>query len=729
MAAPVIVKFQVEGVAQVQNAIRTVEQAFVNTEQARTTVASKGAKERAASALKESLQESKDLGRVWKDRTKAADDAAKEQVAAWKRGDAAVASAMKTASREVESEEKKKTALIAKGAKDRADAEVREINRAEASRRQYYRAIGGAAATGLGAGVRQAAGIASNAVGQVLQLGGGFSISGALKERMDVDRMSVIASNAAYDVNAVKDDGTPDMEKRTRQDPQELARKARTVAIATGIDATELVQGTTSYIDKASDWKGGLGNMETMAKIAKSTGSKYGDVADALGMLRAQNQTMTVKQGNDMLLSIAAQSVKGSIGFAEVARNAAGLGKNAVMMTGDQAVNQSQLIGLAQVGVRGAGKAAPTVTEISNFMSTAQKNAGVIGLKTDNMDRLDNGDVASIVGQVFRKAKGSTKMMHDSVKDGGFQMSNFAMRLPLALAPDYARGRDEALKNGANANDANEAGVKAVEKTVRDATNVKGNQDVVDANFKKVMSSDEEQLNQAVKELRQSMAEALLPALRAIVPVIKDLTPGFVALITFLGNHPWIGLGGVIAGNVAASIAKAAIGEAVKNKLLSLMGGGGKPGSGGGGAGGVPGAVLATGAAVGLMGIKTYIENGMEGKERAQDFAAKVRSGEIKPADAAKQVNAAIERKDAKGAWGAAMDGMTAPFVDASARDSKQNTNDIELANSEEVRKAIADAFAQGIRDGFAAAPPIANSNAPTRQASSFVRESGTHKP
>ncbi len=509
MANPVIVRFQVDGVALVQNAIQKLEDSFVKAETGKTAAGVKGTKARISEAEKEARAKVKEEEKAAKEyeriQTRSALMAgalaakeAKEQAAirtqsalyAGKLAADAAAKEVKLSQQvlaQKAKDEQAHTAQVARGARDRADAVIaglkREESEARASRRRFAQAIGTAVGTGAMQGVSQATRMAAGMVGSVLQIGGGFTIAGAVQQHMAVDRMAVIASNAAYDPTAKYDPRlAPGEQKSVRQDPKVLAKRAREVAIASGIDATELMEGTKDYIDKASDWKGGVKNMEAMARIAKSTGSKYTEVTSALGMLKAQNPDMTEKQGEQMLYNIAAQSVRGSISFADVAHNAAGLGKNSFNMVGDQTDLQAQMIGLSQLAVKTGGTAAPTTTEISNFFSAARKNAKTIGLKTDSSGNIDNGDVAEVIGKIFLASHGDKNIMQGT-KEGHFGISERGIKLPMSVEKYYREGKEEALKKGASAEEANKAGALRVTETIRATTNVKGNKDTVDANF------------------------------------------------------------------------------------------------------------------------------------------------------------------------------------------------------------------------------------------------------
>jgi hypothetical protein len=102
----------------------------------------------------------------------------------------------------------------------------------------------------------------------MLDLGGGFDVGTALKERVDLDREAIRFSNSAYQ-------GDRPGEKRI--DPKAISEQARVNAIKYNTDASELLAGSAKYGEKSGDYSGGLKLQDTFAKIAKATGASVAD--------------------------------------------------------------------------------------------------------------------------------------------------------------------------------------------------------------------------------------------------------------------------------------------------------------------------------------------------------------------------------------------------------------------------------------------------------------------
>jgi hypothetical protein len=118
--------------------------------------------------------------------------------------------------------------------------------------------------------------------------------------------------------------------------------------------------------------------------------------------------------------------------------------------------------------------------------------------------------------------------------------------------------------------------------------------------FAQTMSSSAEKFSVAVETIREKLEGKLAPFLDRLAdklsdPKLMNSVDGIIdaagKLADFFLNHPFAGLGAVVALSITESIASAAIGGAVKEALLAVLAGKS-----------VPGAASAVGGALGMVG-------------------------------------------------------------------------------------------------------------------------------
>ncbi len=542
-----------------------------------------------AAAEKDATSKKKDAE---KEKTKATADGVAERLRQEKQGEAIVTAMGKAAVREHDARQREHTASVKKYAREREQAETASMNATAAARRRFQQAIGGGIATGIAHGASATLGVGGQMLNSALSLGGGFTLAGAIQERMAASKSFALLSTAAYDPSAAYDP-TKKYQKNQRANSKELLAEGRRVSIETGTDLNELATGTHDYVSKASDLDGGMKNMSFFAKLAKGNGAKFGDVTKTFGMLRAQNDDLGVDDAKELMLNVVAQGRKGAIEMPDVARVASKITKSASNFDMSQTDAQRQLLGLAQIAIKTSGSPAEAATSISNFSDDMLHHGQLYGINKNARNGRVQGDMGDNFAQVFRAAHGNVDMMGTSEAQGGYNFTKRSMKMLQAVSSDYEKGRKSAGE-GATEEQMNEAGALAVKAKIDGSTAAKYDESKAMEDFAAMMAEESSDIEVAVIKLKDAMGDALLPVIKQLIPIIKDMTPLFADVagkampafadamksvasfaqenkksIAYMASHP---IGTLIAGKVTESFAKSALTAALQGANGGLIG-------------------------------------------------------------------------------------------------------------------------------------------------------------
>ena len=613
MAAPVTVRFVVEGLDQVQSAFRKVEDAVVRGDRASSDSSARTSRARISDAEREARAKQQILDRE-----------AREKIAAMKTADKAIADAMKTATRETEKaakdavrleqtaarekariaeaatrEKSRQFAQLARESEKWAQDEIRTAKRAEdektriaenaaRARQRFASTISGAAISGARAGLSRVGGVTSGIAGTALSLGGGFTIADSMQSTMGLQRSIAMLANSADGVNGVS---AKDLDQKS------MMARAKAASIASGTDAGELVDATRSYVAKSSDFKGGMENMEFFGKLAKGTGSDVKDVARAAGIIRSQNKDLDAEGAKKMLLSVVMQGKQGAVEIDQLALNAGKITRGSTSYAGDQAENQQKLLGLAQIAVRTAGSPAAAATSLSALGSDTRNHSAALKqlLGHDVLDK--NGKInmgpEELLAEVFGATGGNLQKLGQGKGNLGFTKPT--MKLFEALSPEFTKAQEAYLKeHPGDQKGANAAGAKASLAEMKGLTGQTMSSAGLDTMVKRVLDTPAEQFEAAIRQLKMEVGEQLLPEFQKLIPVVKDMIPLFVdvaktslpafldlvkslaefatanrGIIHDIAAHP---IGALIAKELMTSIASAGLGEAMKTSIGQSLG-------------------------------------------------------------------------------------------------------------------------------------------------------------
>ena len=600
MAAPIVVRFQVEGVDQVRRAIRTVEEAVVRGENAATTQTQRAGRARVDLAEREARDKQRIVDKTAKWRSDVMVKSAAMEIAA----------ASKTA-KETEKLEDDKRRAIDKTAKWRADvmqrsaameiaaaqkvadSQMREASRAHEARMRFAKALVGSAMSGAmsgaSGGAHRIGGISSSIVGTALSLGGGFSIADAVQSAQAVNRQAALVSNnSAIKGQAIDKKwasaGAPD-----RADPAKIAAHARAISLRTGVSAEDLLSGTNLNIKRSSDLSGGMANMETYAKIAVATGGKFSDVTQTAARLRAQSEAenggkgMSAAEEHMLMLGMHQSGKRGSITMDEMAQIAPKITKSRSRFQGNTIQTQAELLGLAQLAAKSGDSGSAIATTVSNLALDAGKHAGKINAAGGG-GRIDDAKTGKLLGpialieKIFEKSGGNLSKMGEM----GIGARSSKLFGELAGTWENAGGFQDKQK-----------GIAAIHAKMAGFTANQGDEENLEADFKAVEATM--QFEKALNELKQTVGQELLPEFVKLVPVLttmiplfsdvaKTALPAFIdfiksvakfaetnkELIKDIAAHP---LGAIMAESMGKAILSAGLGEIMRTSIGQSLGG------------------------------------------------------------------------------------------------------------------------------------------------------------
>ena len=540
MPAPIVVNFQVGGVADIARAFRTIEQASTRSDRTQVTSALRAAKERTSSTDKE----------------------AKEKVRIWIRADKMQAQAQKQSAREFERIERDKNATAVRWVKARERDILAEERKSMRARQQFAKAIGSTASRGFAAGSRNAAGMAMGMMGGAMSLGGGFDVADSVRRLSAASGKAADIANSGYMPNGSK------VANQSRRSSTEILSAAKSTGIQYGMDSNEMLSGLQAFTGKTGDLDMGLQTMSKLAELATATGSSFENMANAAA--EAFNSD-TTQSANDLMITMRSLAGEGKIGAVEIrdlASQAAKLTASAGKFEGKKADNVITLGVMAQEAKKsgGAVNATEAATSVANFSSDVAKGKDkfdALGIRTEGKNGVLRGP-EDIVKDALTKTGGKVTSVENL----------FGKRSARAV-----QGYAEIYRNaGGGQGDAK-----------KDAVALKAVTDEFESMRRSVMSEEEAHKSatlrmqeadkvweKTVLKLRDAVASELLPTLIKLAPEVEKSIPQIVNLAKaagefagFLIENPLTGIGAIVAASISKELAAAAIGSLIQKAFTA----------------------------------------------------------------------------------------------------------------------------------------------------------------
>lgn len=607
MADNVEIVFVARGVREALGAFDSIETRIKRLAQQEASSADAGARatERGEAAKRRSMTETEKLAlRVARDQDKATEREATRREQIVRRSSEMAGKYAEQEAKATERAEREKTRSLEREAA-RREAIVRrssemagryaaqqaraeeQVHRAEAAHRERMsRLMGGTATRSLGGMVSSGVGLASMA----LTVGGGFAIADAGRNLLASERNAVALMNSAQIA------GMP-LSKASIMDTV-----GKTQA-ATNISKNDLLKGWQQYVKISSDVQGGQENLGEFAKLAKATGTDFGEMMTLAGRLKSGNAGLSSKDQLSLLRNIIGQGGQGSIEVEDLAKVGGEIVATAGMYGGPVSRSQQRLLGLAQIPGKLFG-AAESATAVQRFGQDLEANADLIGSTGAHFNRRSgtvvqglgvkvkdaNGqlrDPAEIVSELMRASGGDL----GKLKAGG--LGKESMKIFEGVLSTFQQAGGGAT------------GAEAVRTKIAQVENAGATSEDVDQMFARVMSESSEKFANAVNKIEESIQAHIGPALDRFADKIPELLPKIEMLINgvakvadFFMENPFTGIGAVIAAKVTADVGQAALGKVLADGLAKAFSGG----IGGGAPVSLPGGGTGKGSGTGAVG-------------------------------------------------------------------------------------------------------------------------------
>lgn len=391
-------------------------------------------------------------------------------------------------------------------------------------------------------------------------------------QAVELETRATELSNAAYDEQR---------DKGKRLDPSSLVRLGRQVGQEAAFDPARVLEGLQAFVGKTGDLATGQAALPGLAKLARATGTSLedmigsaGEASKALGDVGPGKEFETAADKGMALVNVlrllAGQGKLGSVELRDLAKYGGRLSAASRAFGGDAAQNLGDMGALAQLsGGGGAAGAAESATAVAGFANTLKTPARVKEFKAHGVD-------------VFAKG-GGFKSVRDILKDASAAaVDRGGENAPLEFKKMFMN-----VKGGQAADPAFQAYQRAFQKQ-QGTTKEKdaAGRAAIDAlfdKFGKTISAAEEQesfdksmktgaaqvqlFNNELSKIGGQIAEKVLPALIKAGPTIIKFVEKFASFVNFAVDNP----GQAAAGALAASIAKASIGNVISGGIDKLI--------------------------------------------------------------------------------------------------------------------------------------------------------------
>lgn len=615
MPPPIKINFQVGGIASVDQALRSVEQATARIERVskraydddvRAVQKANAAKEREFSKLgkwveAQRMKELRDANKVALDELKITEKSAAAKLKAEERW----------------AHQRQQIQMnSAKLAYRIAENEVRDVERAEEKKNQARERFARGMGRTIGGSLTSLAGTAARVGGSLLALGGGFGIADAVQKQFSLEHEAALFSNQSTATGK-------------RLSTKDIMARSRSIAMSQGVDATEVAKAMNAYYAKASDAPGAMQQAELFAQLSKATGSSMEEIATTAGSLRVQNPELNDKQMRNIMLGIVGQTRHGAVDMKDLVQYVPEITATAGQYEGDQMANQQRLIGVSQIAMRsvGSGAEAATATKhLATDVGTHKKQMAAMGIKTTNA-KGELLDPAELIGNIMDKTGGRI----DKLTEAGIGIRSLGIFM----------AEQNAYKAGGR------AGVVA---DVKKFTEGGYTEEGLQSDVENMRANSGEKFHRAVDRVSEILQERMTPYLERFADKLPELEPkieaaidAFQTLTDAFIDHPIAGIGAIIALQVGKDIAAAQIGNVIAAAIARALGvstasGAAGAGSAATGSAGGGGGVSAIGVVAGAVAQGNAIRNTLADTQAGQRIADDLRAGKITPEQAEKMV-------------------------------------------------------------------------------------------
>lgn len=404
----------------------------------------------------------------------------------------------------------------------------------------------------------------------------------------------------------------------SKYNPAGLTSKFNQTSVASGVGADDLVTGVQSFVAKTGDLDSAIKHLDTFATTAQASGASVSDIANAAADLSEKMDIKSVDQMREALASLYLEGKKGAFEIRDLAQYLPEVAAAAQSFGVKGTSGVAKLGGILQIARQATGSGAEAATSVEAMFRQMTAKSGKIqsgeafgGNAVSVFEKNDPTkplrDFNEILADMITASKGNLVQLQEV----------FDVRGIRAVNPLISKFRDANNAAGGGSKGA-AAGRAAVLAGLSDAGNVKGGFGEIEQDSAEAMKSFNVQMEIVSTKLKQAIASELFPEIQKLTPEIARLVPyvgkaarSFVDLVKFVSDHPFASIGLVIAGQLAADVAKAQLGNLLSRLLTGAMGGGT--------GGKVGGALGVAGGALAAYGIGTsLIDASFDSKDSAQ---------------------------------------------------------------------------------------------------------------
>lgn len=478
-----------------------------------------------------------------------------------------------------------------------ARTEAAAAKASDQSRRGIARTIGGSV-TRSASGILGGAGMVA---GGIMAVGGGFSA-------VDSVQTSISNRGRASDI-AIASGG-----ELTKGD---VYSRASNTATAYGTTTEKALSATDRIYAKSGNAKLALEMMPKVLALATATGGDAGEIGEVAGQISNADKTLSSKQVDDVLRGWGGQGRAGSVDMRELAQYGSRLAAGAGTFGGDKAANMVKLGGLTQIATAGGASSAAEATEaVAHLGTDVYKNKADFAAKGINpLDKYGKViDPEELVKRSVIATKGNRGELQ---KMFGLQSIKAVSGAGNIFQDAYVKSRDA----GGSEKDSMAAGTKAMNAAFETFSKAALTEEQVRKDAASRLQDTDKKLEAAMNQLREAVAdkllpkfEELLPKITKLIPDLADLAEKLVALAEWIGKNPFKSIVLAISAAVVRDVAMAGIGKAIVAAIASASGGGGVAGAATSAAGGAAkgggmrnlaaaGAIGAIAVAVGSAGV------------------------------------------------------------------------------------------------------------------------------
>ena len=388
-------------------------------------------------------------------------------------------------------------------------------------------------------------------------------------------------------------------------------------SVAGAADATALSRGSAreglqAFVGKTGDLATGRELLPELGKLARATGTDFGDMIDAAGDVANAFGDVPDK-GKRVVSVMQAMAGQGKLGAVEIrnlATQMAKLGAASGQFAGTPEQSMTMMGALAQETRQrgGAASATQAATSVMSFMNQFSKGARIAQWKAQGINPFDkSGKIASpdeLIMAALKRTGGDSVKMGKLVSDAG--------------ARRVTRGFETIYRSTEGTQEQKLAAVAAEFDRLKKAAMGAGE---IHESFAASMQTAEakaQQFQNRLQDMVGTMAERVLPALEKLGPAIESVFGAFTSVTAWLAQNPFA----IIPLALGAAIAKSGIEQAIRvgveNATKGLLGqlGGGIGGGVGVVGNAMAGLVIASAAFTTVKVGEMYIDNLFQKKDK-----------------------------------------------------------------------------------------------------------------